>query len=93
MTMYLIGLECAEDTDARILEVEHSSLVVKQGEFDDNGTAKCKYFVSEYADPYAVNYIFWGNIEKKKIFEEKKESGKFIFPVQSNCQLCKTAQI
>lgn len=90
--MFLIEPECVEKTDGRILEVEHSSLIIKRGEYNDNDTKKFSYIVSEHADPYAVNYVFWGNTKMKEKFEERKRSGEFRFPVKRTCPLCKTTQ-
>ncbi|MFA6897628.1 MAG: hypothetical protein WCQ96_05095 [Patescibacteria group bacterium] len=92
MTIFLIKPECAKETDDRILEVEHSSLIIKRGEYDDDGTKKFSYTISDHADPYAVKYVFWGDATAKEEFEKRKRSGKFKFPGKRACPLCKTTQ-
>lgn len=89
--LFLIKENEVQETDTRIEEVKHTFLVQKcKQPFNDNGTIKYGYSVSDFADPHAVNYILWGKLTMKEKFEKKENSGEFILPNKKECPLCTT---
>ncbi len=88
MTIYRIRLEEANIVDTRRKEVEHSGLVVKKGIVTEKDGPRREYEVSDFADPNAVGYIFFGNIENKEKFDEKLRSGRYAFLARKACPFC-----